>query len=99
MFTGLRRSAPGWTNQGVRLNFYFAENPTFLIWVDIGGQVPTGPEARSIVTYSQSTDPDSPHFSDMTQLFSDEGWVQLPFQVGEIMADPELETRFLMEPR
>ena len=42
------------------------------------------PEARAIVTYSQSTDPDSPHFSDMTELFSDEGWVDLPFRMRDI---------------
>jgi acyl-homoserine-lactone acylase len=54
---------------------------------------------RSIVTYSQSTDPDSPHFSDMTQLFSQEGWVEIPYRLGDIMTDPELESRFLTEPR
>jgi acyl-homoserine-lactone acylase len=57
------------------------------------------PEVRSIISYSQSTDPDSPHFSDMTQLFSQEGWVRFPYKMGDIMADPELETRFLTEPR
>jgi acyl-homoserine-lactone acylase len=57
------------------------------------------PEARAIVTYSQSTDPDSPHFSDMTQLFSEEGWVRFPYQMRDIQADPELETRLLMEKR
>ena len=40
------------------------------------------PEARAIVTYSQSTDPDSPHFSDMTHLFSEEGWVRVPVPDG-----------------
>lgn len=57
------------------------------------------PDVRSIVTYSQSTDPDSAHFSDMTQLFSEEGWVELPYQMGDIEADPELEVRHLMERR
>jgi acyl-homoserine-lactone acylase len=57
------------------------------------------PEVRAIVTYSQSTDPDSPHFSDMTYLFSQEGWVRFPYRMGEILGDPELETRFLGEPR
>jgi acyl-homoserine-lactone acylase len=57
------------------------------------------PEVRSIVTYSQSTDPDSPHFSDMTHLFSEEGWIRFPYQMGDILDDPELETRFLGEPR
>ena len=58
-----------------------------------------GPNVRSIVTYSQSTDPDSPHFSDMTQLFSEEGWVELPYRIWEILMDPELETLRLTEAR
>jgi acyl-homoserine-lactone acylase len=56
------------------------------------------PDARAIVTYSQSTDPDSPHFSDMTQLFSSEGWVELPFRRGEINQDL-VETIMLKELR
>ncbi len=42
------------------------------------------PIAQAIVTYSQSTDPESPHFSDMTQVFSDQGWVTFPYQVRDI---------------
>ena len=42
------------------------------------------PIAQAIVTYSQSTDPDSPHFSDMTQVFSDQGWVTFPYQMRDI---------------
>jgi hypothetical protein len=35
----------------------------------------------------------------MTQLFSNEGWVELPFQMGDILSDPELESMLLKEPR
>jgi acyl-homoserine-lactone acylase len=42
------------------------------------------PVVQAIVTYSQSTDPDSAHFSDMTQVFSDQGWVTFPYQVRDI---------------
>ena len=42
------------------------------------------PIAQAIVTYSQSTDPDSPHFSDMTQVFSDQEWVPFPYRVRDI---------------
>ena len=42
------------------------------------------PVAQAIVTYSQSTDPDSPHFSDMTQVFSDQEWVPFPYRVRDI---------------
>lgn len=46
------------------------------------------PDARAIVTYSQSTDVNSPHFSDMTRLFSNYGWVEMPFRQDEIRKDP-----------
>ena len=45
------------------------------------------PVVQAIVTYSQSTDPDSPHFSDMTQVFSDQGWVRFPYHVRDIKKD------------
>ncbi len=61
-------------------------------WVD------DWPDVRAIVTYSQSTDPDSPHFSDMTQVFSDQGWVAFPFQMGDIQHDL-VEHKFLKEQR
>ena len=61
-------------------------------WVD------DWPDVRAIVTYSQSTDPDSPHFSDMTQVFSDQEWVTFPYQMGEIQQDL-VEHKFLKEKR
>ena len=33
------------------------------------------PDARTILTYSQSTNPKSKHYADMTKLFSKSGWV------------------------
>jgi acyl-homoserine-lactone acylase len=56
------------------------------------------PDVRAIVTYSQSTDPDSPHFSDMTRVFSDQEWVTFPFQMGEVQQDL-IEHKFLQEQR
>jgi acyl-homoserine-lactone acylase len=56
------------------------------------------PVVQAIVTYSQSTDPDSPHFSDMTQVFSDQGWVAFPFQMDDIQQDL-IEDKFLQEQR
>lgn len=57
-------------------------------YIQAVGFKPNGPDARAIVTYSQSTNVESPHFSDMTQLFSDYGWVRMPFKQGDIRADP-----------
>ncbi len=55
-----------------------------------------GPDVRAIVTYSQSTDPDSPHFSDMTQVFSDQGWVKFPFRRKDIRKE-RIDEKFLLD--
>ncbi len=49
-------------------------------------------DPRAIVTYSQSPEPDSPHYSDMTHLYAKGEWLKLPFSDAEIAADPNLET-------
>ncbi|MEZ4268486.1 MAG: penicillin acylase family protein [Myxococcota bacterium] len=51
-----------------------------------------GPEAYALVTYSQSSDPDSPHHSDQTELFSQNSWRKVLFTEAELVADPGLET-------
>ena len=56
------------------------------------------PVVQAIVTYSQSTDPDSPHFSDMTQVFSDQGWVSFPYRERDIKKD-QIEAISLSEKR
>ncbi|MBW3621509.1 MAG: penicillin acylase family protein, partial [Actinobacteria bacterium] len=47
-----------------------------------------GVDAATILTYSQSTDPTHPHHADQTELFSQERWVDFPFTMAEIAADP-----------
>ena len=37
------------------------------------------PDANAILTYSQSTDPASPHYADSTKLYSQSGWIDMPF--------------------
>ena len=53
------------------------------------------PEA--ILTYSQSPEPDSKHYSDLTELYSNEQWITLPFTDEEINADPNLRVLTLRE--
>jgi acyl-homoserine-lactone acylase len=36
-----------------------------------------GPKSQGFLTYSQSTDPTSPHYSDQTELYSKKGWDDL----------------------
>ncbi|AKJ26698.1 penicillin acylase family protein [Caldimonas brevitalea] len=47
-----------------------------------------GPHAEALLSYSQSTDPASPHFADQTRRFSRKAWLRLPFTEAEIRADP-----------
>jgi len=37
------------------------------------------PDAYAVLTYSQSTDPASPHYADATKLYSQGGWIDMPF--------------------
>jgi acyl-homoserine-lactone acylase len=54
-----------------------------------------GPRARTILTYSQSANPTSPHYRDQTVLFSHKHWVPERFTEAEITADPQLQTTTL----
>lgn len=44
------------------------------------------PDADAILTYSQSPEPDSPYYSDLTKVYSQSGWVDLPFTDEQIQA-------------
>ncbi|MFJ8649968.1 penicillin acylase family protein [Streptomyces sp. NPDC093546] len=48
------------------------------------------PVARTLLTYSQSSNPHSPHFGDQTALFSGERWVRSRFCEKDILSDPKL---------
>lgn len=45
-----------------------------------------GPRAYGLLTYGQSDDPQSPHFRDQTQRFSDKSWRPLLFTRDEVAA-------------
>lgn len=55
-----------------------------------------GPRAQAFLTYGQSDDPDSPHHTDQTLLFSDKSWRDILFTEDAIMADPNLEVQDLV---
>jgi acyl-homoserine-lactone acylase len=48
------------------------------------------PVARTLLTYSQSSNPNSPHYSDQTRLFSGEKWVTSRFCEKDILSSPGL---------
>ncbi len=45
------------------------------------------PHAEGFITYSESTDPANPHFSDYTRAYSAKQWHRFPFTASEIEAD------------
>ncbi|MFF7446280.1 MULTISPECIES: penicillin acylase family protein [unclassified Streptomyces] len=48
------------------------------------------PVARTLLSYSQSSNPNSPHFSDQTRLYSQERWVRARFCEKDILSSPSL---------
>jgi acyl-homoserine-lactone acylase len=45
------------------------------------------PNAKAVLTYSQSPEPDSAFYSDMTKLYSQSQWVDLPFTDEQISVE------------
>ncbi|MEV4312819.1 penicillin acylase family protein [Actinocrispum sp. NPDC049592] len=49
------------------------------------------PDAQTLLTYSQSSDPTSPHFADQTKLFSQSKWQRGRFCERDILSSPQLQ--------
>jgi acyl-homoserine-lactone acylase len=49
------------------------------------------PKAATLLSYSQSSDPSSPHYKDQTHLFAKKQWVTERFCDADIAASPALE--------
>ncbi|WP_405655994.1 penicillin acylase family protein [Streptomyces sp. RK9] len=49
------------------------------------------PKARTLLSYSQSSNPNSPHYRDQTQLYSEERWVTSRFCEKDIRSAPGLK--------
>ncbi len=56
---------------------------SFIMAVEFG---PDGPKSEAVLTYSQSTNPDSPHYADQTKLYSEYGWDRNHFTPEEVTA-------------
>jgi len=55
------------------------------------------PKARGFLTYSQSSNPESPFFADQTRRFSEKAWIDLPFSEAAIHADPSYTSRLVSQ--
>jgi acyl-homoserine-lactone acylase len=69
-----------------------AQGSSFIMAVEMTAH---GPVARTLLTYSESANPDSPHYADQTALFAREQWVTERFTGADIAADPYLTTELL----
>jgi acyl-homoserine-lactone acylase len=57
------------------------------------------PDTRTILTYSQSENPESPFWADQTRLYSDKAWVNPPFCEQDVQAaNPEVTRITSCEP-
>jgi acyl-homoserine-lactone acylase len=65
---------------------------TFIMATEL---TPQGPVTRTILTYSESANPSSPHYRDQTVLFARKQWVTERFTQAQINADPHLQTTIL----
>lgn len=57
----------------------------------VGWDKSSCPKARTLLTYSQSSNPNSPHYSDQTRLYADERWVTSRFCEKDIRSAPGLK--------
>ncbi|MEV8532555.1 penicillin acylase family protein [Streptomyces sp. NPDC051211] len=57
------------------------------------------PVARTLLTYGQSANPNSPYFADQTRLFSQERWVKARFCERDILSSPALRVVWARERR
>lgn len=55
-------------------------------WVQATEFTSYGPKSRGILTYSLSTNPESPLFANQTKLFSQKQWLDLPFNAWDVHA-------------
>ncbi len=53
-------------------------------WIQATEFTRWGPRSRGILTYSLSTNPESPHFADQTKRFSKKRWLRLPFEEWDV---------------
>lgn len=77
-------NSDGLTKDGYAINFGNSYIQT-VTW-DSGGV-----HAEGFITYSESTDPANPHYSDYTQAYSQKQWLRFAFHDTEIQAAKESE--------
>ena len=57
-----------------------------------------GPHGMAVLSYSESSDPASPHYYDQTKLFSDSSYRPVLFAESDISNDPNFSSKELQIP-
>ena len=82
----------GWTGSGANAGYSnVPHGSSFVMVAQFTGDEDCPVDTRTILTYSQSTNPNSPYFADQTRMFSNKQWVDEAYCEDEIAADPNLE--------
>jgi len=55
-------------------------------WIQATQFTNNGPVIRAVLTYSESVNPNSPHYADQTKLFSQKKWINFPFNQQDVVA-------------
>jgi acyl-homoserine-lactone acylase len=79
----------GWTS--------IPHGSSFVMAAQFTGDSDCPVDTRTILTYSQSTNPASPYFADQTRMFSNKEWVNEAYCENEIAADPNLAVSRISE--
>ncbi len=71
------RAAPGISKNGLRIDY----GTSYVQTVTFDAR---GPVAQALLTYGQSSDPNSPHATDQMKLYASKTWPQLPFHADDV---------------
>lgn len=55
-------------------------------WMQFTEFTKDGPRSRGLLAYSESPNPESPHYADQTRMFSQKQWIDLPFSLDALKA-------------
>ena len=88
----------GWTGSGANTGYSNVPHGSSFVMAARFTDDPDCPvDTRTILTYSQSTNANSPYFADQTRMFSRKEWKDERFCEEEIAADPNLEVKTISE--
>ena len=81
-----------WVGSGPNPGYPNVPHGSSFVMVTSFGAPGSCPDNRSILTYSQSENPDSPYFADQTKMFSRKEWVDPPFCPSQMNNNPNLSS-------